>query len=513
MKRNIKLTGPGTPRPFAADGADLRPTMSEPIKSRREDPALEETAKVRPEEEVPQLVEEEGTSAEEPLGLYLKQMGSIPLLKRQQELELAQRLEALRQRYRRAALCNWAVIAQVVDLFERAQAGKIPLERQVDVVPSLSLTPERIRERLPRHLRQLRALLEDARAEFQRLLATRRGRGKPRRVAWPQLRRAVKLAEELSPRIELLDDWTEKLRRQAEQMRELVAQLRTSDLPAGRRGVGPREGLRQLMLETLCAPEELAGLVRVQKQRRALYRRVRGELVQANLRLVVSIAKRYRGRGLPFSDLIQEGNSGLMRAVDKYDSRLGFKFGTYATWWIRQAITRALADHGRTVRLPSHRVATLAAIERVRGELLMQLGREPASAEVAAQLRIPLEELHALSTAGRQPLSLQDVFGDGKEQSWAAFLSDDDAFGPDEEADQSLLRDRLTEALRYLAPRDREVIELRFGLCDGRSRTLDEVARSLGITRERVRQLEARGLSRLRDQAGRERLAEFVTAE
>jgi RNA polymerase primary sigma factor len=201
-----------------------------------------------------------------------------------------------------------------------------------------------------------------------------------------------------------------------------------------------------------------------------------------------------------------------MRAVDKYDPQLGFKFGTYATWWIRQSITRALADQGRTVRLPCHQVATLATIDRVRGELTVRFGREPDAAEVAAEVGISREELYALTTVSRQPLSLQEVFGDEKEQPWANILSDQTTTSPDEAADENLLRDRVQEALRCLAPRDREVIELRFGLHDGRSRTLDEVAKVLGVTRERVRQLEARGLSRLRDQPGPNRLAEFIGA-
>ena len=503
MKHNIKRTGPGTPRRHAA-GED-----------RFERFAFEEEPSVRTgrgEEALPPA-EGESASAEDALGLYLKQMGAIPMLNRQQELELARKLEALRGRYRRAALYNWGVIAQAVDTFERVQAGGLPLERQIDVVPSLELTAERIRKRLPRHLRRLRALLDEARAEFPRLRSARTKRRKDHHDRRLRLRQAVRLADELSPRIELLDAWTAELRLQAGQMAELAAQLRGSDQPAGGREGGPGLRLRELMGRTLSTPEGLARLVRVIERRREAYRRVRGELVQANLRLVVAIAKRYRGRGLPFGDLIQEGNGGLMRAVDKYDSRLGFKFGTYATWWIRQGITRALADHGRTVRLPCHRVATLAAIERVRGELLLKLGREPAAAEVAAGLGIPTEELHALTIAGRQPLSLQDAFGDGKEQSWDAFLSDRGATAPDEEADQHLLRERVAEALRCLAARDRQVIELRFGLHDGRSRTLDEVARALGVTRERVRQLEARGLERLRQQAGGERLAEFVGTE
>jgi RNA polymerase primary sigma factor len=409
------------------------------------------------------------------LSVYLKQMGAIPLLSREGELELTGRLDRLRQRYRHAALWNWAVIARVIDTFEAIRAGKLPLERTVDVVPGLGLTWETIRARLPRHLSRLHRLLDEARAE-----APVRGK-KPaaaqRRRGLARLRQAVRLAEQLSPRVELLDTWTADLAHTSAR-------------------------------EALLTPDQLGRLAAVVEGRRELFRQARRELAQANLRLVVSIAKRYRGRGLTFADLIQEGNSGLMRAVDKYDPRLGFRFGTYATWWIRQGLTRALADHARMVRVPCHHTATLAAIDRVRGELSMEQGRPPSDPEVAAALRLKVEDLKVLNAVGRQPLSLHEVFGD-EEDSWASILDDPRTASPGEAADQLLLKERVDEALRCLAPRDREVIELRFGLRDGHARTLDEVARLLGVTRERVRQIESRGLGRLRSPERRDMLASF----
>jgi RNA polymerase primary sigma factor len=425
--------------------------------------------------------------ADDALGLYLHQMAATPLLSRRQELELARRLETLRFRYRRAALWNWSVIAQAVGTFEGVQAGRRSLDRTVDVIVGLDLTSERIRARLPRHLGRLRELLA--------------GRHSRR-----DLRLAVTLVEELSPRIELVDEWAEGLRRQAERLSQLDLQVR-----AGIASAKPE--LRAVSQQVQATPQELARLVRVLNQRHDRYVRARRELAQANLRLVVSIAKRFRGRGLSFGDLIQEGNSGLMRAVDKFDHRLGFKFGTYATWWIRQGVTRALADHARTIRIPCHQVSMLSTIDRVRGELATRLNRAPVEEEVAAALGIAPEELRALCVAGRAPLSLDEVFAGDDESSWAGFLSAGDDYGPGEEADQHLLRERVAEVLRSLAPRDREVIELRFGLKDGKARTLDEVARVLGVTRERVRQIEARGLLRLRQPERSDRLAEFAGRE
>jgi RNA polymerase primary sigma factor len=250
-------------------------------------------------------------------------------------------------------------------------------------------------------------------------------------------------------------------------------------------------------------------LVRVLDRRWIIYQKARRELAEGNLRLVVSIAKRYRGRGLAFGDLIQEGNRGLMRAVDKYEHRMGFKFGTYATWWIRQGITRALADHARTVRVPCHQVGMLAAIERVRGELAVQQGREPTIEDIAKNLGLSCEEARSLRQVGRHPVSLHEVLGDDGDRTLEDFLGDPDAANPTQTVDHHLLRERIFEVLRSLTPREREVIELRFGLRDGRTRTLDEVARCYGITRERIRQIEARGLLKLRQPMRSQRLAGF----
>jgi RNA polymerase primary sigma factor len=461
--------------------------------------------------------DESGQSPDDALGLYLRQMGAIPLLNREQELALARRLETARSRYRRAALSNWEILTRVIDTFERVRTGTLAIDPTIDVVTSLGRSRERILARIPSNVRTLRNFLKGAAADFKVRLRTGSSvaRARLRRVIWRRLRKATVLAEELSPRTELLDLWTTQLRERAAQMNALVEQTETSGRSAAARELRTKgiKQLRNVMLQALTGPEELNKLLRVLEARRIIYQQARRELAEGNLRLVVSIAKRYRGRGLSFGDLIQEGNRGLMRAVDKYEHRLGFKFGTYATWWIRQGITRALADHGRTVRVPCHQVSMLAAIERVRSELSLEYGREPTVEEIAKHLGVTPEETRSLRLVARHPLSLHEPLGDDGERSLEDFLGGTETTSPSQRVDQHLLRERISEVLRSLTPREREVIELRFGLRDGHPRTLDEVARCYGITRERIRQIEARGLLKLRQPVRSQRLAGFAESE
>jgi RNA polymerase primary sigma factor len=462
----------------------------------------------------------EGESSQSPddaLGLYLRQMGAIPLLNREQELTLARRLERARNRFRGAALFSWLTISRVLETFERVLAGALPLDPTIDVVTSLALSRDEIIARMPHNMRTLRHLQTTSVAAFRTLLRTNTpaGRTRVRRNLLRQLRKAIKLIGELSPRTELLEKLSDDLSRWADSMNTLDRQISK----CGRSAVGREQQtrltkeLRDLMLEARTTREDLLGLIQVILRRQRVYQQARRELAEGNLRLVVAIAKRYRGRGLSFADLIQEGNRGLMRAVDKYEHRMGFKFGTYATWWIRQGITRALADHARTVRVPCHQVGTLAAMERIRGELAVQNGREPTVEEIAASLGVSAEETRSLRIVARHPVSLHEPLGGEGERALGDFLDDPGAANPGRTVDQHLLRERIAEVLRSLTPREREVIELRFGLRDGQPRTLDEVAKTYGITRERIRQIEARGLIKLRQPLRSQRLAGFANPE
>ena len=479
----------------------------------------EEVGAARDRDEMPaeavEVADDFASGPDDALGLYLRQMGSIPLLTRAKEELLAKRLEHHRDRFRRAALLCPRVLLRVVEKFEQIAAGQTPIDPHIDVYSSkeINLKRDQIIARLGKNLDTLRKLLAEESDQFAAGVRDeyRGGRSEWRRDRWYRVAKSGKLAGELSPRTELLERLTDELTDVADELKHLVKARGDATGPSDR---AKRDRvLRDAQCKACMTPDELTALVRVLRKRRAGYQGVRKELAEANLRLVVSIAKNYRNRGLPFSDLIQEGNRGLMRAVDKYEWRLGFKFGTYATWWVRQGITRALHDNARTVRVPCHQISLLAKIERMRSQMTVATGRDPSCAELALALGVKEEDTRSLRVVGRHPVSLHEPVGGDGDRALEDFLSDHQTTNPGDHVDAGLLRERINEVLKSLAPREREVIELRFGLKDGMPRTLDEVARQYGITRERIRQIEARGILKLRQPVRSSRLEEFAADE
>lgn len=259
-------------------------------------------------------------------------------------------------------------------------------------------------------------------------------------------------------------------------------------------------------VQLLSAEEEIALALRIEQGDEEAKQR----LAEANLRLVVSIARRYVGRGMLFLDLIQEGNMGLIKAVEKFDYRKGFKFSTYATWWIRQAITRSIADHGRTIRIPVHMVETINKLIRISRSLLQELGREPTPEEIAKEMDLSLEKVREIMKISQEPVSLETPIGEENDSRLGEFIEDRDAPEPADAAAFELLKEQLEDVLDTLTEREESVLRLRFGLDDGRSRTLEEVGKEFGVTRERIRQIEAKALRKLRHPSRSKRLKDFM---
>jgi RNA polymerase primary sigma factor len=515
MKRNNQLDILDKHRDPSAEAFEDRTSRSARLRSADDDDDIEDDLTAEPAEpELQEIAADENSAGHGPddaLGLYLRQMGAIPLLNRSHEIEVAQRLERSRNRFRMSALRSQFILRKALLMFEKINAGQMPLDPNVDIVSTSGLKRDQILARLPGHLRTLKNLMRREEEDFSQglLVDNPADRKAWQRRRLQRVKKMSRLMAELSPRTEVIERWVDEMVRKGKALAEAVDAL---DFKPPRT-LGARVTRNRALCDWITAvhfePDELSRKMRMVRRLQLIFQNVRRELAEANLRLVVSIAKKYRNRGLPFADLIQEGNRGLMRAVDKYEHKMNFKFGTYATWWIRQGITRALADHARTVRVPCHQIATLSAIERVRGEMSVATGREPTIEEISLKLGVKPDDTKSLRIVGRHPISLHEPMGGDGERALEDFLSDHATVNPGQHVDQRLLRERIVEVLRSLAPREREVIELRFGLRDGQPRTLDEVAQVYGITRERIRQIEARGLVKLRQPLRSQRLQDF----
>ncbi len=454
-------------------------------------------------------------AANDPIRMYLAQMAEIPLLTREEEISLAKRIEVTRKRFRRAILgCGFAM-QSTVETLRRVHEGRLPFDRTIKVSLTERLTKEQIQARMPHNLSTLDRLMGQSLTDFKLLISTRTDPAAARQ-ARRRFRRTrgkmLTLVEELSLRTRRVQPLMKLLGGMSNRMDRLQTDLRL--MAAGERSCDDRadmrKELRDLMLSTQESPRSLRNRVASLDKLKAEYEAAKRNLSAANLRLVVSIAKKYRNRGLSFLDLIQEGNTGLMRAVDKYEYRRGFKFSTYATWWIRQAITRAIADQARTIRIPVHMIDLLTKLRATAKKLLHQLGREPTPEEIAEAAEVGLDDARRVLDMGRQPMSLDRPIGESDDASFSELVEDLGSSSPTESTTHGLLRDKLDSLLKTLTYREREIIRLRYGLTDGYTYTLEEVGRIFRVTRERVRQIEAKAVKKLQHPVRSKQLENFL---
>lgn len=455
----------------------------------------------------------------DPVQLYLTQMSSTPLLTRCDELEAARQIDSARINLRRAILSSDYLLNAVAGMLRKAALGKIRVEVVCDVPFTSRPGKSRLLALIGPNLQTMRDLLRRNRIDFTAFASKPKSRTARREIRRRLvLRRAklIRLAEETPIRMQHLQVVLRRLSDISHQMDALVRQLaatrreESSTEDTKTRALDARKELRRLIKIAGDTPKGLRRRLQRIADLKRDYDAARQTLASANLRLVVSIAKRYRNRGISFLDLIQEGNTGLLRAVDKFDSSRGFKFSTYATWWIRQAITRSIADNGRTIRIPVHMLGTIDKVFSAGRQVTQDREASPTVEETAKAAGLSIRVTGRALRAGRRMMSLDDPMGNEGENYLGEMIPDERLEDPLQGINRNALHNGVTEALESLNYREREIIRLRYGLSDGYSYTLSEVGKIFSVTRERIRQIECEALRKLQQPCCTRKLADFV---